>query len=63
MEETHTFCCGGKKCPAIRKEEGGLVISDELANVPSLTVSAAAEISFTAAQASELKIWLIEHGF
>lgn len=63
VEETHTFCCGGKKCPAIRREGDGIVISDEAANVPTLTVAAAAEIPFTAEQARELKAKLEEYGF
>lgn len=63
MGETHQFCCGGKNCPEIRKETDGVVISDELANVPAMTTSAPAEIRFTRAQASELKAWLNEHGF
>lgn len=62
-EETHTFCCGGKNCPAIRREGDGVVLLDDAARVPSLTIAAAAEISFTAEQARELKKKLEEFGF
>lgn len=63
MGETHQFCCGGKNCPEIRKEDGGVVIRDELADVPAMTTAAPAEIRFRREQATELKNWLIEHGF
>lgn len=62
-QETHTFCCGGKNCPAIRREGDGIVLSDETAKVPTLTVAAAAEISFNAEQARELRKKLEEYGF
>lgn len=65
MEDKHTFMCGGKTCcPAAEKQaDGSLIISDTHADVPSLTVLADARISFSPAQAAELKAWLIEKGY
>lgn len=63
LSDEHSFCCGGKNCPSIRKDGDDIVISDEQADVPTLTVLASASIRFQPEAARELRQWLEERGY
>lgn len=63
LTNPYSFCCGGKGCPSIRRDGASIVISDAQAEVPTLTVLAAASIRFEPEQAKELRRWLEEQGF